>query len=956
MKLTPAQWESVKSLFDSALECTPEARSSHVRQNCRDGSVVEEVERLLANYQEMGSFITAPAMEAIVGSPDSPPHASLAVGDILAGRFSIVRFIARGGMGEVYEAEDLDLRERVALKILRPTIAADRKSLEALKREIHCARVVTHPNVNRMFDLAHHRLPGGGEVAFLTMELLEGETLADRLKRAGRMTISEAWPLIEQMAAGLSAAHKAGIVHRDFKPGNVMLVGTPTLRAIITDFGLSHAVDTQVAGGGPSSGSASGVFGTAPYIAPEQLEGGPVTPATDVYALGVVLYEMLTGTVPFGGQSPFSVAMKRLNESPVPPHAHVPDLDAKWQKVILRCLERDPADRFPSTADVVTALCGKPVGRASRTRLRTSILAGGLTALTAAVLWWPFSRNRLPTPPLSSPVRLTNDGRQKSGQGAVDASWIYFPETVGFRTILAKASLSPGKTQEIGTPFPNVYLLDSSPDQAELLVASSNSSYGYAFGPRFASPIWRLPTSSFAPHRVGHVTTHAAAWSPDGRHIAYAAGRELREVDTEGNNARVIATAPADIGWISWSPDGETVAFDSYVPAGVQIDWKVHADGRLRTLWAPLSGAPGHVLPGPTWTPDGKYFFVRAGDGTIWLVPQSKGFFSSVHWQPIQLNLGLGSVLACFSKNGKKAYAVVKGTARHEFMIYDRRANDIVQLKQLSSISASTAAFSPNGKWIAYSDESNSQLWRSKSDGTGQIPLTSPPFDGALPAWSPDGSRIAFMGNLKGKESRIYSVARDGGEPRPVVPESVWPLPSGALDHWQGGPTWSPGGKQIAFGENGGYFPLSPACAVHIFDIGTQRLSTIPHSEGLWTARWSPSGRYLAALTRDDEKLMLYDFQTQKWTLLDGGFIGDNPAWSHDGRYLYYLKPYAKPPAIMRLRVPGGKPECVADLSILDRQRGNFTQWSGLALGDIPLLIRRDDNNEIYAYDLKLPQ
>lgn len=952
--MTPSQWEHIKDVFDAALELSPDEQSRFLAQACNgDEAIRLEVERLLGEYDRAGSFMeTAPRYASLNSCPRDESR-TFAASEIVAGRFRIMRFIAQGGMGEVYEAEDLDLHERVALKTVRPLIAADQKALEVVKREIHHARKVTHPNVNRIFDLERHCQPGGDEVAFLTMELLDGETLAERLKRVRRMTISEAWPLIQQMAAGLGAAHHAGIVHRDFKPGNVMLVDTPA-RAVITDFGLSRAVDTQAASGEPSTGSASGVVGTPPYIAPEQLEGGPVTPATDVYALGVVLYEMLTGTLPFSGQSPLSLAMKRLKESPVSLHAHVPGLDTKWQEVTLRCLERDPSDRFATAEDVVAALRGEPLGRANHARRRTGLLTGLLLAVSVATFWWLFPRDRLPAPVLSNRVKLNDDGRQK-GWGALmaaDASWLYFEERVGFRTVLAKAPLFEGQTQKIETPFGNVSLLDISPDQAELLVASPDPAYSIQAPP---GPIWRLTTSGLSPHRLGDVTARSATWSPDGRHIAYADGRNLWEVDAEGGSRRRIFTASAHIEFVRWSPDGATLVFETLGPRTEAIDWKVRPDGSGLIQWAPRLGGLAHaLLRGPTWAPDGKYLLVRTDDGTAWLASQSGGFFSGMRKGPIELRLGPGSRLTGISKDGNKAYAVESGTQKNEFMTYERRTRPVVPLAKLSGISANTPAFSRDGRWIAYSEQEDSRLWRSKADGTDPVPLTSSTLNGALPAWSPDGIQIAFMGGRQGKESRIYLIALDGGEPKPLVPDNLWQFEP--QSHWQGAPTWSLDGKQIAFGENGRNFPISPSCAIHIFNRDTQRLITIPHSEGLWTARWSPTGRYLAALTRDDEKLMLYDFRTQKWIQLDDGFIGDNPAWSHGGRYLYYLKPYAEPPAIMRLRVPGGKPERVADLSILDQQRGSFTLWSSLAPGDIPLLIRRDYNDEIYAYDLKLPQ
>jgi len=226
--------------------------------------------------------------------------------ELIAGRYRIVRFIGQGGMGELYEAEDLELRERVALKTVRPEIAQDEKAIERFKREIHLARKVTHPNVCRIFDLTYHPT-AEGLTLLLTMELLGGETLADRLRRAGRMTTTEAFPIITQIAAGLAAAHEAGIVHRDFKSANVVLVpskrGAEDVRAVVTDFGLAR---------GTSAGDSSAVSlcgtgdfaGTPAYMAPEQVRGGEITPAVDIYALGVVMYEMLTGHRPFAGDTP----------------------------------------------------------------------------------------------------------------------------------------------------------------------------------------------------------------------------------------------------------------------------------------------------------------------------------------------------------------------------------------------------------------------------------------------------------------------------------------------------------------------------------------------------------------------------------------------------------------------------------------------------------------------------
>jgi serine/threonine protein kinase/tetratricopeptide (TPR) repeat protein len=357
-------WEAVKALFKAALEEDAANRSSFLKARCPDASVCAEVARLLAEYDEAASlFLPAELPTVSLGDFIPEPAArnqQLSESQVLAGRFRIVRYIAGGGMGEVYEAEDQELRERVAVKTIRPDILVQPNAMARFKREVYLARKVTHPNVCRIFDLFRHKPDDGSvkeEIVFISMELLRGKTLAARMKDGTGMSMSEALPLVGQMASALAAAHDVGIVHRDFKPGNVVLVagsGTAAERAVVTDFGL--ALQSLASDEGVSVSTGQGILGTPAYMAPEQLEGRPATNASDIYALGLVIYEMITGGRAFAGDNPLSSAFKRLSEPPRPPRDFAPDLSPACESVILRCLARDPADRFASARDVTTAL------------------------------------------------------------------------------------------------------------------------------------------------------------------------------------------------------------------------------------------------------------------------------------------------------------------------------------------------------------------------------------------------------------------------------------------------------------------------------------------------------------------------------------------------------------------------------------------------------------------------
>jgi serine/threonine protein kinase len=360
MEMSADQWGRAKDLYEGALECAPTYRADLPQRNGTDDTASEEVRRQPSEPESAGSSLsTVPFMD--FRRPVNPPGNRFAPGEVLAERFRIVGFIAAGGMGEVYEAEDLTLKENLAIKTIRPEFLQQDQALARFIREVQLARRVTHPNVCRVFDLFwHKRLEGTGEsaIVFVSMELLKGETLSQRIRRAGRFTAEEALPLINQIASGLEAAHRAGVVHRDLKPGNVILVPEREenqIRAVVTDFGLALRAGVE-ANKSVDLTAIPGDFGTPAYMAPEQIEGKEVNKLADIYALGLIIYEMVTGTHAYPADTPLASAVKRLFHSIEPPNRFAPQLGAHWEQAIIGCLKRDPCARFHSATDVTRAL------------------------------------------------------------------------------------------------------------------------------------------------------------------------------------------------------------------------------------------------------------------------------------------------------------------------------------------------------------------------------------------------------------------------------------------------------------------------------------------------------------------------------------------------------------------------------------------------------------------------
>ena len=398
--------------------------TSFLAQAAEDPAVRTEVERLLSHHLNSGGFLSHAAIPGqnrsrsqSQDSKRSSPSPSLEeqsfrAGELVAERFQITRFLARGGMGEVYEAEDMELHERVALKSIRGELLHDGKALDRFKREVHLARKVTHPNVCRIFDLFRQTTSSAGglsrnSVVFVAMELLEGETLADFLRRQRRLSVNDALPIALQMASGLGAAHSAGVLHRDFKPANVVLVKSAKgMRAVITDFGLALRSNQAISDAASVTGTGE-MLGTPAYMSPEQVEGKDLTPASDVYSLGLVLYQMVTGTRPFeDATTPLAMAVRRIKETPAPPRTLVPTLDPRWDSLIVKCLEREPAARFQSGDEVAEALRPEPKhhGAWHSPRIVLETIALIILIVLGAVLLIPRIRHRAPAASVAAKI------------------------------------------------------------------------------------------------------------------------------------------------------------------------------------------------------------------------------------------------------------------------------------------------------------------------------------------------------------------------------------------------------------------------------------------------------------------------------------------------------------------------------------------------------------------------
>jgi Tol biopolymer transport system component len=495
-----------------------------------------------------------------------------------------------------------------------------------------------------------------------------------------------------------------------------------------------------------------------------------------------------------------------------------------------------------------------------------------------------------------------------------------------------------GEQTKITLPGPDMDPVSLSSDGAQFLLVQGK-------GVPPTGPLWSLAVTGGSARRLEEINATTAAFSPENKLLAFSRGSDLFLAQADGSSPHKIATISGVISDPVWSLDGRRLRFsssDGFGPGiGQHMMWEVNVDGsELHRLLADWHTPPDECCG--RWTVDGKYFVFQS-EGQIWALPRGNRYFSP-NPRPIRLTsspMSLHSPVP--SKDGTKLFVVGK-TYRGELSVYSQKTGNFQPF--LDGVSAEYVSFSHDGQWVAYVTYPQGALWKSRVDGSGKVQLTFPPYKPILPEWSPDGHTILFFEYPRSsiQPARIYELASAGGTPRALLPSD---------SNNEQDATWSPDGLKIAFAGDATDAARSKAApAIKILDLTNGKVTPVPGSQGLFSPRWSPDGRWIAALTSDSRTVELYDVRTQQWSVLATGTVGW-VNWSR-GSDAIYLLDFTGRGSVIRVSLANKQVERVADLSNFVTT-GQFGGSLALTPKDDPLLLRDTGTQDVYSLDWTEP-
>ncbi len=865
-------WKKIEELYHAVLAQPPEERAAFLAQASPDDPQVRaEVQALLD--QKAASFFESAPLSAVQ---------ALGAGSRL-GNFEIVGLLGRGGMGEVYRARDSRLKREVAIKTLPPLFAADHDRIARFEREARAASALNHPNIVTVYDVGQEN-----GVSFIVSELVEGETLARVIER-GPLPLRKLIDVGTQIADGLAAAHAAGVVHRDLKPGNVML--TSAGRVKILDFGLAR--QDQVPGPESTTVEISipgAILGTPGYMSPEQVRGEPADARSDLFSLGVILYEMASGKPAFRGGSSIEVMNSILKDDPpeLPP-ASPPGLD----RIVRRCIEKQPAMRFQSASDLGFALASVSASQTAtmappRKRrswpLWTAVAAVCLAAGIGGSAWWLRAHSPEPSGIPDATLRqLTNDAGL-----ATDAALSADGKLVAFASDREGSSnldiwvrqVDGGGATRITNDLADDYAPNFSPDGTEIAYRSDRDGGGIYVVPalggeaRLMIPLARRPR-----------------YSPDGQMLLYTTGTGVFV-------QRFPGAAPVEIGAgcrvdgdsALWSPDGRRVLFGALCGNDLAsgnnnvLPWVSTLDGKRS---AGLS-LPRSVYGIDQWLPGPSRLLLHTsvgnGDSLATLPVSADG--TKVTGEPQKLTFGTESQKhPSAASDGRIAFSSERFEPRIWGLPIDGNGHATGAPRQLTS--------RPEGEWemvpVLSRDGKSLVFWAQMrlyytNLVTGKEREISSGIPAQTAAFSPDGSKLMFQGASSADDrvdSGVYEVLLSGG-----VAKKVWEEPG----MFQGIDDWSPDGATILFwrGNLGKILEM---------DLKTLKKTMFLDDPGysVWQGHFSHDGRWVTFNGGNDGHSKIYIAPFRKavvprseWIPISDGPSDDKPRFSRDDRLIFF--------------------------------------------------------------------